>query len=453
MVYNPLMRQQYIESAPFTRYNRYKDSSNRILLALLVLYLIIIYNLPLLNVVTDYNILISNSGRFILILLGLVLILYKRNIFASKENKYYIFYPLLFFLIVLISGFSSAEPSLNLILNRIIFDIAGCWIVYLSSILLCKDKKNQKSLAWALAILAAINAIIGVYGAVTGQKILDVSRDEVGVGAFGFDRETGRSGGIRGENYVGAWNAPALALGVILLLSSKSYFIRLIGCSLSLVAIISIIISMSRTSTIASAILLSIIIIIHIRKNKIVKLLILFIFSFLFFQIGKSVFIIQSSRFDPFIRYDIQRRWEFLEILENERKYIWMEYLKMFLEKPFFGHGPGFIKYEYEMGKPVPHNSFLDILIEHGIAGLVLYCFPFILSFKKLYLKPDHEYHIFYFAVFCAIIISLQFLSNPFFKLLWIASGCLEGTKIMYTNQNTTTIIKYPRHKFFLQLL
>lgn len=427
------MDEQHVLSFPFIMPNRNKNLSNRTLLALCILYLLVIYNLTLLNVISDFNFFISHSGRILLACVALFLIFNKSNLSFLIKNKHYVFYLLIFFIVVLIGSFFTSD--FHSTLNRIIFDIVGCWIIYLSFMLLCKDPKNQKIIAWALAILATINGIVALYGALTGKMIVDIPREKVGVGAFGFDLETGRSGGFRGENYMGAWNAPSLGLGLILLFE-KSYWLKFIGSFFALIASTSLIVSLSRTSVIAGIILITIITTYIIGRKKIINLVIFLIFSLLAFQVAKNIFIAQSMRFSPYLRYETQRRWTLSEMLENERKHIWISYLNVSLEAPIFGHGAGFIKNELDCGNYVPHNSFLDVLVEHGISGLILYFLPFIISFKKLnFSKRNNNMNkmsIFYFASFMAIAISLLFLSNPFFKLLWLVMGCLEGVKKPY---------------------
>ncbi len=68
---------------------------------------------------------------------------------------------------------------------------------------------------------------------------------------------------------------------------------------------------------------------------------------------------------------------------------------KMFLDKPFFGHGPKMFRFKCSDDKYMvdkfscsthPHNFVLQILSETGIVGFIFY-FSFILSFLVMFLK------------------------------------------------------------------
>lgn len=83
--------------------------------------------------------------------------------------------------------------------------------------------------------------------------------------------------------------------------------------------------------------------------------------------------------------------------LENYREYErYSDYsrsLSLFLKKPIFGYG--FRGYYEQTGRIYPHNTFLEIMVEYGVTGLVVY-FIMLLEVLKairwIFYKPSANY-------------------------------------------------------------
>ena len=100
---------------------------------------------------------------------------------------------------------------------------------------------------------------------------------------------------------------------------------------------------------------------------------------------------------------------------------IWIQTRKIFLEKPFFGHGDNFFlnsglnNVSFAREVLTSHNLLLDLLVRFGIIGALLFFIPLFLSFRRIYKKP----------VFSDLRASLLFL--------FIANGITENNISFFT--------------------
>ena len=410
-------------------------NNDKWILLLGVLYLILNYLKPILDILFNYSPLITHFGRFIGFLLIIQAIIKQDFRYLLLKEKRYVIYLFFFTMVVILSTLFSTFFFSNDDLSAMasgLFNIGSAWVVYMIFMYLSFREKNAKFLLWFLALLAILNSTVGLYGSFTGQSIMGMTREGVGVGAFGYDPTSGRSGGLRGENYVGLWNVPALAFGLFLLY--RKYIFRVLGVVFVLVSMLAIVASLSRTSVVCGVVEIIISLVFLFRKKKFWRIIFVCIVFLLVLSSAQILLVRQSAYFSPYVRDDIQRRWHISNIIENERRYIWTEYLKASFVSPvspIVGQGPGYIDQEFSMGKRVPHNSFLDVFVEYGFLGLFLYFIPFILSFRSLMYLKNKRHQDIYGWVFCAIFFgmatALLTLSNPFLKIVWIVAGCLQG--------------------------
>lgn len=405
---------------------------NQWLLGLSIIYIIWNYIQPLLVVLFNSS-LITNFGRFVGFFIAIQIIVNADIRFLLFNKKEFIIYFCFFTSIVLISTLFSSNYDLHTT-GKKIYNIGSVLIVYIVFMYLSFHEKNIKILLWSFAILAVLNSVIGIWGALTGKSLLAISREMVGVGTFGFDPTSGRSGGLRGENYVGMWNAVALSFG-FLLLTNKKHFFKIIGIAFICLSSLAIIVSLSRTAVICGVTVIIISFILILNKRKLVHLIIFCIVLLMIFQFSQLLLLKEMEYFTPYTARITKMRWQLSNILDNERKYIWIDYIRASLETPVWGKGSGYINQEVSKGQYVPHNSFLDIFVEHGFAGLFLYIIPFILAFRSFIYFKNRRNQDPYGNVLCAtfwgMAVGLLTLSNPFFKLLWMIAGSLEGRTIL----------------------
>ena len=411
-----------------------KNNDLRIL-RLSIIYLIYLYLKPLLDILFNYSPLIVHFGRFIGFFIVIQLIIDRDFLFFLLQKKY-IIYLYLCATTVLLSMLLSSNSELSSMVSTL-YNLGSCWMIYTIFIYLSISKENARVLLWIWVGLALINSLVGMYGSFTGQSLLGMTREDVGVGTFGYDPTTGRSGGLRGENYVGFWNAPILAFGFALLFERK-HMVKIIGASFILLSILSIISSLSRISALAGIAVIIVSLALFFHFGKLWKAIILCFISVFIFISVQSLLIHQSQYFSTYVKYDMQKRWTISNAVRNVRLKIWREYLQVAAETPILGKGPGYIAQQVSRGKQVTHNSFLDVLVEHGIIGVFLYAIPFVLAFRSslIYRKSKllkDKYGRAACAIFWGMTVSLLFLSSPFLKLLWMLAGYLEGRTIFYT--------------------
>jgi len=311
-----------------------------------------------------------------------------------------------------------------------LYNFISCWLIYQLFKYFLLKKSSSKIIIISLAALALLNALVALYFGLSGQKLFSVTEKEVGYVAFGYDMSTGRIGGIRGENYTGIWNAPLMIYG-ILLAKNKKLLKKFLGYLFIIMSLLSAMASLSRASFLCIIFIIFSGIYIFYFKNKTnllspILLLIVFVFTI---KIALS-FQYKIIEYAPEnIRPEIYKRIIISSWLENDRLSIWRYYFNSFIERPFFGKGPGYINEEYKHGFLVPHNSLLDIAVETGIFGLCIYIYFFLRAIRA-YLRRFaivEDYANIFFILLMTILLGLQFLSNPFFKLLWIALAGLEA--------------------------
>ena len=285
-------------------------------------------------------------------------------------------------------------------------------------------------LRWLVRVsvcLAVVSAMIGIWGAVTGKALLNVSRDVVGVGELGFDVTTGRSGGLRGENYVGLWLAPATALAVITISSGHLVWPSvLLLLSLSGVAA-----SLSRTaivSTLAS-IAGGVVWLLAQRRIKSVAIVVI---TVLFVGSAAAVVILRYGewRNEYMVSKNLVGRFTSPENLLGRRELMWERGLADFLASPVLGSGFG-SRSKGTLGIAQYHNSILDIACELGVFGLFVFLYPWwraarVCRAARRWWSRSSEFGVLALSLL-AMVVSLMSLSNPFLKIAWVFLALLHG--------------------------
>lgn len=397
-------------------------------------YIIFNYFMPLLLVMFPTS-MIGYLGRLIGVLMFLLLLVDYKNVLNCLTFKFLIY---VFFVVIVLSlsifiNIDIFNPALVFLR---IYEVFSCLLAVIFFMNLCTKENLFYYVINIFAFCAICNSLVAIYGSFTGSRFMDVSSDVVGFGAFGFDPETGRSGGIRGENYAGVWNAPAIIYGLWLLLSGSNNFKRVMGLFSFSVGFVGVLVSLSRGSLLASALMIILFLFLQKKFFSIIKFLV-FAFALIFISIS-SFFILKSQMtYVPESTTEfLHDKWSNKKIFKDSRIAIWSSYVQeMNFTDYFFGKGPGFIEKKIKLHKAIPHNSFIDILVEHGILGFILFVTPFfailhsIFFCKSLYLEFDSSRIA--VSLFCGMTVTIIFLSNPFLKILWSVYGVLLGSLVV----------------------
>lgn len=157
-----------------------------------------------------------------------------------------------------------------------------------------------------------------------------------------------------------------------------------------IVIFVGIIISFSRTGLIALGLYFMLLIIQKLLKNsKIIYLFLTFIstISIMLFVFGSDL-IYRLLNFITVTSAELLGRERTVEInavfTEDSRYLIWNKALEYIIVNPVFGYGP--LSFEQLLPYP-PHNTFLTILLDFGIIGIIIFILLFIPLFKTIKLE------------------------------------------------------------------
>lgn len=295
-------------------------------------------------------------------------------------------------------------------------------------ILLTVIGMSQKALRWTIWLIVALclfDGSIGTLGALTGQRFLGATTTDVGIGAFGYDSQSGRSGGIHGENYVGAWQAPALAVGMTVLLANPLSPIAIGICVLSASAVA---VSLSRTSAACAVItVLMALAFAALRGIRVWKFIFLGIGVWLVLWAASSVMQGQFANMTGDLRREHFSRWTTDSTLSG-RDWIWTRAWDVFLDSPVIGKGVGA---GLRLNHIVSHNVFLDVLADTGVIGCAVFFAP---PAMFLWLIIKHLRQIArdpYLPMLVAATIGSGMvwfsLSSQYERIPWICAGLVYG--------------------------
>jgi O-antigen ligase len=391
------------------------------------------YQKELIDFLFDYSPIVNKVGQSGAFLLFIVLVMRSEfGAFLIAKKRYTAYLYVFIYILVLSALF--AEDKTLIGLWKGVYAVGSCWLTFMMFMYIGRmsGKSGIFQYIWlAIVFFSLCNCLVGLYGAFTGKSIFGLTREIVGVGAFGYDPSTGRAGGFRGENYAGAWNAPAFAFGISLLSLRKSKGLTVLGGLLASTSFLGTVASLSRTS-VACLLVASFICLTLVLKRITARQIALFVIMGYFLTLAIPYLLeSQMSYFSPRVKEYTRARWNIKQPNEFGRSVVWKEYLKTSVGSPIWGHGPEYIEMQVAGGRKVPHNSFLDILVEFGILGLSLYILPFILTVRYFmaYRKSNNRdgYVSSLFISFFGMAPIFLSLSTPFLKIVWIVAGLLHG--------------------------
>ncbi len=137
-----------------------------------------------------------------------------------------------------------------------------------------------------------------------------------------------------------------------------------------------------------------------------------------FLLLVAALFMLQS--FVPKTSYDRLAQADD-EIAEGDltgRVDIWEQGIDLFLENPFIGVGTGMYQYTIKLQRSA-HNAYLELLVELGIAGFVLFLFVLLLAVYHAMSLPRWESRL-CIAVILIWAISMTALSLQYRKPTWL---------------------------------
>ncbi|WP_242360389.1 O-antigen ligase [Anaeromyxobacter sp. SG17] len=309
------------------------------------------------------------------------------------------------------------------------YSLLATWLAYVMFGAIGRRSRALTVVLVVFAVSAFVNSAIGVWGAATGNTIFGVSADDVGTGAFGFDEQTGRSGGVAGENYVGMFNVPALVIGMEWVLGRG--WRRLAGVTSVAVSAAAIGVSLSRTSVLTGAVALSAGVFLRLKRGQVFGLLgslsVIAVAALVVAQFGT----IGLGRVGGYAQESIAARWSIGGVTGDIRYSIWDYYAQQWMASPVFGLGPGFIRQSVAEGQFVPHNSLLDILVEFGACGLAVYLAPLLASVSRAVGRKSEigngVVERVLVATAAGMLISLLTLSNAAARPFWAFVGAASG--------------------------
>ena len=399
-----------------------KQSTTPVLgLSLTALYVILLYFRPLAEyLVSRDSVQIAN----LIILTSAALAYGLRSRVRLQKARYRIFYLVAACGVISASSLAAQASAGPTAIE--LYMVIGTWLSFLVLAFACDSRPGAIATTVVLVVCAAVNSGIGLWGAVTRRTLFNVSREIVGTGAFGYDAVTGRAGGITGENYVGMYDLPALLAGLYLIGHRR---FRWLGIVLTLLSSAAIAVSISRTSVLSAVAAALVFIGVRFRKRRSAVLLCGIVAALFYFGSG---YITNpdgvSSMADEasLIRY----RWSTQGVERDSRLDIWRSYLDDIYSYPLFGKGSGYLLGAVARGAKVPHNSFLDVLVEFGVTGLVFYLLAFVAvyrNWRRAQRRTGSILPTLLWAVFCGMATSLLTLSLPLARLLWAVAGAVTG--------------------------
>ena len=235
------------------------------------------------------------------------------------------------------------------------------------------------------------------------------------------------AGAYDDSNAFGVSACLAFFLAILLFNTVKKVTFRVILFSASIFFLIMILLSQSRGALVA-LLCASLIVLKENRRFAFKLLLITIAIALIFFCFFKVL--IPSRFLTP-------ETW--VDDRGSNRLDIWWIYLSSVWN--FFLTGTGFLRekdvistgvlgYEY-----IPHNVFLEILIDFGVAGLFLFCF----FLKKLWLKLRHFPKSSFYApvlktIFVSWIIGAFFISSFILRETWLVFALIATAPALYRN-------------------
>jgi hypothetical protein len=330
----------------------------------------------------------------------------------------------LFMLVVAFSSISNA--SAPHMLGSTLYEAGSLLVIYVLFATTALNNNGLRAICVTLTLCAAANSTVALWGTVTHQTLFHATREVVGVGAFGYDATSGRSGGFVGENYAGMYDLPAIIGGFALLTCRKW---RLVAFGLVFLGIAGTAVSVSRASFMSCIVAILVFICLAAHRLKLRTTLWIALFAALTILVGALGYTKYVSALDPRFQRMVTARFSESGVENDPRADLLRIYSRDILASPFLGKGAGYIKGQILSGAYVyvPHNSLIDIAVEFGVLALGLFSVA-LLRVIRAFRSALQDVHVSYlYACFFGMFVSLLTLSNPFARLIWALGGALLG--------------------------
>jgi hypothetical protein len=335
----------------------------------------------------------------------------------------------LFVALVFLSALA-AGTDLNTLADSL-YHVVSAGLVFMVFSAAVRSPSTLSAVCTTLAVCAAINAGVTLWGAVTHQNLFSPGSADVPVISFGYDASNGRSGGLIGENYTGLYNLPAVIAGLALLRRRKW---RPVGVGLVLLGGAGTIVTLSRASILAVFCGVSAFVAVAAWRTTVQRVgrtvSVMFVMSLLS-VVGYNIYV---TYLPASIQSVTEQRFSQSGMLGDARPGLWRFYVDKALNKPVLGNGPGYIKSRTESGDLVPHNAFLDVAVEFGLPALVMFTIAMFRPLATFRTARRNGNTVYLYACFTGALPPLFTLSSPFLPLVWAMSGAVVGASRKSTN-------------------
>lgn len=295
-----------------------------------------------------------------------------------------------------------------------VFTFFQCWILLWLTGELLNSPKKQQIFMWLFSIIAAISAVIAIGEGQIGDTI---------------------STSIRAYGLAGQPNATARYLVISMIFFSylitvqKHRFWKVLATAGAIVTSIGVFFTLSRSGILLLFIAVGLIIAFNFRNKKMWPLVIIFLIVALYMWLysGKIINILES------IVPSIQQGTDTVGV----RFSLWQAGWRMWLDHMISGVGvgnyPPLLRY-YAIDLPshywnlTAHNTYIMILAETGIVGLVLFISMMVISLRNYAFFKTNEKNIKYLRntwmiAFVIYSIGAGTMSAQYDKLLWFLMG------------------------------
>jgi O-antigen ligase len=286
---------------------------------------------------------------------------------GSYISKWSGLYLLIVFWGVLVTLVSSKELSWMLVVSLRFYRFFGyiCLFLIISKLNLNREQLFKLfNIVFLAALIQAMLIILQKFGIVPTQNP-------------GFYRGTLDHNHVNSITFMTV--GIAAALGKLYHISFK----RLMRAILILLSAVSMAFAMVLGQARGAFVALGILMVCQVRKIKGIIIVIVAVLGLLtvqmvtdynFFEVGKTIFEDRLLRkMDTKRHYRSALDWD-LEVIDKGRPYIWKTTLQILRENPsYLIFGVGFQNFKSIRDTTSAHNNFLHILVELGLAGLIVF--------------------------------------------------------------------------------
>jgi hypothetical protein len=327
-----------------------------------------------------------------------------------------------FLCLVLISGVDSHAEAAALSLG--LYRAVSVCLAFVLFSATARKTSGLRAICTTLALCAALNASVALWGTITHHSLFGVTAADVGVGAFGYDASSGRSGGVMGENYSGIYNSPGVVAAVALLYRRGR---RLAGFCLLLIGITGTVVSFSRGSVLAITTAVCLFLFLKAKTLNPGHLLRASILVLTTGAVGVMTYSFALQQLPTVLQADMFARFSEKGVTNDSRGQILLTYLEEVRDKPLTGAGPGHLNAAAAHGSAVPHNSFMDVAVELGLPALALFAAAFLRPLRAVKAARQDARVGYLYACYAGTLVSLMTLSSPYLRIAWVLAGAIVG--------------------------